>query len=102
MRARLLDAPEGSNPAGRDFQAVIYGPIVLARDERTDESYNRPIQVVADSWGLVAVSPVTPLLPGSRMEFEVPTTDGIIRMTDYASIDCWGGSHICTWLPKKK
>lgn len=61
-----------------------------------------PVQVVDDSCGLVAVSPVTPLLPGSRMEFEVPTTEGTIRMTDYASIDCWGGSHICTWLPKKK
>lgn len=60
----------------------------------------RPIQVVADSCGLVALSPVTPLLPGSRLEFEVPTTDGSIRMTDYASVDCWEGSHICTWLPK--
>lgn len=100
MKARLLDAPEGSNPAGRHFQAVTYGPIVLARDERTDAVYNRPVQVVADSCGLVALSPVTPLLPGSRLEFEVPTTDGSIRMTDYASVDCWEGSHICTWLPK--
>ncbi|MCI5664671.1 MAG: hypothetical protein MR319_10330 [Mediterranea sp.] len=56
--------------------------------------------MVADSCGLVALSPVTPLLPGSRLEFEVPTTDGSIRMTDYASVDCWEGSHICTWLPK--
>lgn len=68
--------------------------------ERTDAAYNRPVQVVADSCGLVALSPVTPLLPGSRLEFEVPTTDGSIRLTDYASVDCWEGSHICTWLPK--
>lgn len=101
MEAHLVDAPEGSNPAGRNFQAVTYGPIVLARDERTDAAYDQPVQVVADSCGRVAISPVTPLLPANRLEFEVPTTDGLIRMTDYASIDCWGGSHICTWLPKK-
>ena len=101
MRAHLLDAPEGSNPAGRYFQAVTYGPIVLARDERTDESYNRPVQIVTDSCGQIAVSQVTPRLPSSRLEFEVPTTEGTIRMTDYASIDCWQGSKICTWLPKK-
>ncbi len=102
MQAHLLDAPEGGrNPAGLNFQAVQWGPIVLARDENIDPDYNAPVQVVADADGKVAVEQVTPQRAGTRLEFVVPTTDGPIRMVDYASVDCWAGSHIQTWLPKK-
>ena len=102
MKARLLDAPEGSNPAGKDFQAVQWGPIVLSRDENIDPAYDAPVQVVADEGGVVAVEPVTPQRPGTRLEFIVPTTDGPIRMVDYSSVDCWEGTHIQTWLPIKR
>lgn len=103
MKCRLIDAPtQGSNPAGRYFQAVQYGPIVLARDENTDPSFDKPVQVVADANGIVAVKRVAPTLKGTRMEFEVPTTDGPIRMIDFSSVNCWNGKKICTWLPMKR
>lgn len=100
MKCHLIDAPKGSNRAGDHFQAVVYGPIVLARDENTDPHYDRPVQVVADASGEVRIRRVEPLLGGTRMEWLVPTTEGDIRMSDYASVNGWQGSHICTWLPR--
>ena len=100
FRARLIDAPKGGrNPEGEFFQAVQWGPIVLARDENIDPDYNKPVQVVADENGEVKVRQVTPERPGTRMQFVVPTTGGDIKMVDYTSVDCWKGSHIQTWLP---
>lgn len=100
FRARLIDAPKGGrNPEGKFFQAVQWGPIVLARDENIDPDYNKPVQVVADENGEVKVRQVTPERPGTRMQFVVPTTGGDIKMVDYSSVDCWKGSHIQTWLP---
>lgn len=100
FRARLIDAPKGGrNPEGEFFQAVQWGPIVLARDENIDPDYNKPVQVVADENGEVKVRQVTPERPGTRMQFVVPTTGGGIKMVDYSSVDCWKGSHIQTWLP---
>ena len=100
FRARLIDAPKGGrNPEGEFFQAVQWGPIVLARDENIDPDYNKPVQVIADENGEVKVRQVTPERPGTRMQFVVPTTGGDIKMVDYSSVDCWKGSHIQTWLP---
>ena len=97
FRARLIDAPKGGrNPEGEFFQAVQWGPIVLARDENIDPDYNKPVQVVADENGEVKVRQVTPERPGTRMQFVVPTTGGDIKMVDYSSVDCWKGSHIQT------
>jgi len=47
----------------------------------------------------VKVTKTTPTRSDARMEFIVPTTKGNIRMVDYASVNCWDGSHICTWMP---
>jgi len=101
MKALLLDAPKGQNRAGDNFQAVKYGPIVLSRDENTDANYNQPVQIVADKNKNVKVVAEKPTLSTTRMEFEVPTTDGPIRMIDYASVNGWTGKKICTWLPMK-
>ena len=101
MKCRIIDAPKGSNPAGHNFQALKWGPIVLARDENLDPDYNKPIRVVADANGLVNIQKVQPSLPGTCLEFTVPTTDGEIRMSDYATRDGWHGSSVCTWLPLK-
>lgn len=101
MRCRLLDAPRGSNRAGDSFQALVWGPIVLARDENIDPDYDEPVRVVADKDRVVRVKRVAPTLASTRLEFEVPTDDGPIRMTDYASVNGWEGAHICTWLPVK-
>ena len=101
IRCRLLDAPRGSNRAGDSFQALVWGPIVLARDENIDPDYDEPVRVVAGKDRVVRVKRVAPTLASTRLEFEVPTDDGPIRMTDYASVNGWEGAHICTWLPVK-
>ena len=99
MTCRVMDAPQGSNPKGRDYQAVIWGPIVLARDAKIDPDYDRPVTIKADKNKVVAVTKTTPTLATTRMEFMVPAADGDICMVDYASVDAWDGSKICTWLP---
>ena len=101
MRCRLLDAPRGSNRAGDSFQALVWGPIVLARDENIDPDYDEPVRVVAGKDRVVRVKRVAPTLASTRLEFEVPTDDGPIRMTDYVSVNGWEGARICTWLPVK-
>jgi uncharacterized protein len=100
MRCRILDAPHGSNRAGDDFQALVRGPVVLARDENLDKEYCCPIRILAKD-GIVQLIPEKPEIPGTRMQFRVPVDNGTIKMVDYASVNNWNGSHICTWLPKK-
>ena len=100
MKAKLIKASEnGRNPEGKYFQAVQWGPLVLARDENIDPDYNKPVKVVADANGEVKVKIVDAERPGTRMQFLVPTTEGDIKMVDYSSVDCWKGKHIQTWLP---
>lgn len=99
MQCISIPAPHGSNRAGDNFQALKWGPLVLARDENIDPDYASPVSIKVSEAGLVDVKPVTPRLPGTRMEFIVPTTSGEIHMVDYSSVDCWNGTHICTWLP---
>lgn len=102
MQCRVIDAPQGSHPTSSNYQALKWGPIVLARDANIDPDYDQPVQIVSDKEGHVQIQKVEPTLPGSRMEFIVPTTEGDIRMNDYATIDGWQGSDVCTWLPLKK
>lgn len=99
MIARLIDAPKGSTEGSENYQAVTWGPIVLARDENIDPAYNQPVKIKANKRGVVKVTKTTPSRSDARMEFIVPTVNGNIRMVDYASVNCWEGSHICTWLP---
>jgi uncharacterized protein len=99
LRCRLLDSPHGSNRAADNHQALVRGPVVLARDENIDPAYNQPVAITATN-GYVEVTPVPPTLPTARMQFRVPTQTGFIQMVDYASVDNWTGKHICTWLPK--
>ena len=99
MKARLIMARDGRNPDGKDFQAVQWGPLVLSRDENIDPEYSSPVKVLAGADGVVDVRMVAPELPGTTVEFMVPTSTGEIRMVDYASVDCWEGKHVQTWLP---
>lgn len=99
MQASLVAAPHGSNPAGNNFQAVTYGPIVLARDENTDPGFDKPVRIAADADGSLRITPVKPTLAATRMEFSVPTATGSIRMVDYASVNGWTGKRVCTWMP---
>lgn len=100
MRCRLLISRPGSNRAGDNHQALVRGPIVLARDENIDPKYNQPVKIAARD-GYVEVTPVAPTLSTTHMQFAVPTSaGGSIQMVDYASIDNWNGKHTCTWLPQ--
>ena len=102
MKCSLIDAPRGSNPKGNDFQALTWGPLVLARDENTDPRYNQPVTVLADPAGIVKAVRTTPTLPATRIEFIIPTAQGPIRMIDYSSVNGWQGKKVCTWLPMAK
>jgi DUF1680 family protein len=99
MQCHLIASPQGTNRNGDNMQAVIWGPIVLARAENMDSEYNQPITIKADKTGLVKVTKTKPTLASTRMEFIVPVAQGTIRMIDYASVNCWDGEQICTWLP---
>lgn len=101
MQARLVESPHGSNEEGWNRQAVVYGPIVLTRDENIDANYNQPVVIKADKRGRVRVEQVKPQMQTTRMEFIVPTTTGSIHMVDYASADSWSGKNVCTWMPRK-
>lgn len=100
MRCRVIDAPHGSNRAGDHFQALVRGPVVLARDENMDEQYNEPVSVISSN-GYVDVTPENPSASGAKMQFWVPVKNGFIRVVDYASVNNWNGKHICTWMPQK-
>ena len=99
MECRLVKGPRGVNRAGDNHVAVMYGPVVLTRDEDLDKEYDKPVRIAASASGIVHARRVTPPPGRARIAFVVPTSDGSIVMTDYASADCWDGSRICTWLP---
>jgi DUF1680 family protein len=99
LRCRVLNAPHGSDRAGDHFQALIRGPVVLARDEAIDRDYNQPVRILAKN-GYAHAVPVPPTLKSTRMQFRVATDSGSIQVVDYASVDNWTGRHICTWLPR--
>ena len=101
MRCRVMDAPKGSNRKGDHFQALVMGPIVLARDENIDPDFGKPVTLISKD-GYVDIKSETPILETTKMQFLVPTTDGMIHMTDYASVDSWKGKKICTWIPEKQ
>lgn len=98
MRCRVIPAPHGSNRAGDHRQALVRGPIVLARDENLDSAFDQPV-ALRQAGGYVRVVPVAPSRPGIRQQFRVPTLTGDITMVDYASVDSWNGKLVCTWMP---
>ena len=63
---------------------------------------NKPVTLIADKNGIIQAVREKPTLPGTRIEFSIPTTDGTIRMIDYSSVNGWNGKKVCTWLPTKK
>ena len=103
MRCRVLEAPNGSNHAGDNFQAVIYGPIVLARDENIESNYNEPVKLQTEN-GYIEARQVKPVNDNVKLQFTVPVGEGeFITMIDYTSVDNWNnGMHVCTWLPIKE
>lgn len=98
MRCRLVKARHGLHEGSDRFHALLTGPIVLARDENIDACFAEPVDIIATD-GIVAAKPVKPTLPGTNIQFEIPTRTGVIAMVDYASVNSWQGKHVQTWLP---
>lgn len=103
LRCKLVKGPRGVNRAGNGRVALVYGPVVLARDERRDPHFNDAVEIIAAADGTVNARRIDPPPTGARLAFEVPTLDGPIVMTDYASVDCWDGKNrVRTWLPTNR
>ena len=101
MRCKVIDSPKGTNRAGDNFQALIRGPIVLARDESIDANYNKPVSILSTD-GYVEIIPEEPSLSHIKMQYKVPTKNDHVSMVDYASVDNWNnGKHVYTWIPKE-
>ena len=98
----ICNAPHGSNRAGDNFQAVVYGPVVLARDENMESNYNEPVLLQAEN-GYISSRQEDPRSGNINLHFSVPIEEGkYITMVDYASVDNWNnGKQVCTWLPVK-
>jgi DUF1680 family protein len=100
MRCKVLDAPKGGTSPNSDrYKALRYGPLVLCRNSETDPKYNKPVTILADKDGFVDTKPVT--LADGSLAFDIPTTDGPIKMYPYAHVNGWKGAKIQTWLPMK-
>ncbi len=100
MRCRRIKGPCGVNRASDGHAAVVFGPVVLTRDEHFDPHFNEPADIVADSESFIDARRILPPPADSLLAFEIPTRGDAITMTDYASADCWKGSRIRTWIPK--
>ncbi|MDI9606437.1 MAG: glycoside hydrolase family 127 protein [Bacteroidota bacterium] len=103
MRCRVVDAPRGSNRAADHYQAVIRGPLVLARDESLDPNYNQPVSLQSQD-GFIEYRMVEPASEGYKLQLTLPLVNGErITVVDYASVDNWNnGMHVCTWIPYEK
>ncbi len=98
MRCRIIDAPKGSYEGSENFQAVIRGPMVLARDENLEKDFDQPVRIISKNGFVNITSEKSPVY---RMKFKVPVLGGFISMVDYSSINNWNGKRVCTWLPTK-
>jgi hypothetical protein len=98
MRCRIISAPHGSNRAGDKHVALIRGPVVLARDQNIDAAFDQPVTIASRN-GYVELVPELPTT-GARLQFRVPLAGGgTIPVVDYASVNNWDGSLVCTWIP---
>ena len=83
-----------------DRVAVMRGPVVFSRDENMDCNFDSPVDLVSDN-GIMEIEQETPLYDTVWQQIKVPTSEGSIRMVDYASINNWNGLRTCTWLSTK-
>lgn len=97
MRCRLIKSSRGINSLSGDFQAVMRGPVVLARDENIDPDFAQPVVIIAKSGFVKAEQLVT--AGAANVKMRVRTSGGPIVMVDYASVNSWSGKQVQTWLP---
>jgi DUF1680 family protein len=102
LACRLVPAPRGSNRAGDNYQALVRGPVLLARDRRLGGDIDAPVAVRADAHGRVELSPGAAPFPAA-MCFRVPARDGSsFGVVDYAAAgSTWSAaSAFRSWLPR--
>jgi DUF1680 family protein len=100
MRCKLIDAPKGgSTPNSDRYKALRYGPLVLCRNSETDPDYNKPVTVIAGDDGFVYAKQATEI--DGLLVFDIPTSEGSIKMYPYAHVNGWNGAKIQTWLPEE-
>ena len=90
-------APHGSNRAGDPFFALTWGPLVLSRDLRFDESYAEPLPFPEQP-----TLPCTPVsVPGVRCALDAELGGKRVRFIDYASAGAtWdSASAYRSWFP---
>lgn len=87
MRGRLYyGSEECRNENGKNNVAVIYGPVVLARDARLGENIFQTVNIALDEDGYVKMKKVDNVSFDTIAEVEVELQDGsTIKMVDYAS-----------------
>lgn len=100
MVCRVIAAPHGVNREADGRQALVWGPIVLSRDENIDPAFDQPVSIASKD-GIVSVKQEKPSREGTRLQFQVPTDRGVIHMVDYSSVNSWDGARVCTWMVKK-
>lgn len=105
MATHIVQSPQGEASGAGEFQALIRGPILLARDARFQEGSVFAGRVFKqDADGNALVTPSNTGLFENHMEFEVQTQTGHIHVTDYASAgSTWDSrSEYAAWLPAEK
>lgn len=88
----------------RDFVAVQYGPLMLARDRRVADDVGQTVALAAAADDTIAVEPTTPPAFPVLGAFRVPCVDGTaITMVDYQSAGkTWEEDSLTeVWLPIK-
>ena len=102
QRCRLVKPPCTHNPAEEHFQALMRGPIVLARDKRLKEDIHEAMSINVNNDGTVDAKLMPPTI-GTLLELEIPTKDGgSFHVVDYASAgSTWDAdSEFRTWIPQ--
>ncbi|MEK7412044.1 MAG: beta-L-arabinofuranosidase domain-containing protein [Planctomycetota bacterium] len=103
LRCRQFLAPRGSDRAGDNFQALIRGPLVLARDKRLGGDIDAPITFRCDHGGCIATTAqASP--PGIQICLDAATTGAPCPLIDYASAgSTWDErSRFRTWMPLQR
>ena len=102
MRCRLVHPPEGCPESAHDFQALVRGPLVLARDKRLGADVEEGEDIQTDADGCVSLVPMAATV-GALVQFAVPTSKGgRFPVIDFASSgNTWDArSERVTWIPR--
>jgi len=102
MRCHLVHPLGGTPGTGKDFQSLVRGPIVLARDKRLGGDIYEDVEIQTDDQGCVPLTAEAVTIP-ALMQFRAPTVHGgNFAVVDFASSgNTWDAqSERVTWIPR--